>query len=256
MEISGNVVVVTGGGSGLGEATVRRIVKKGGKAIILDLQEEKSLAIIDELGEEYARFYKTNVASEEEVKAALNNAVKVFGKIDVVVNCAGIGHAQRVIGREGAYGLANFAKTIEVNLVGTFNVIQYVAEKMFTNKPNDKGERGVIINTASIAAFDGQIGQVAYSASKGGIVGMTLPIAREFAKQGIRVNTIAPGLINTPLFSTLSDEARGALEVQVPFPSRLGEPDEYAHLVVSMIENSYLNGETIRLDGAIRMQPK
>lgn len=256
MELNNKVALVTGGGSGLGEATVRRIVKNQGKVVILDLQEERSQNIVQELGEENVLFVKTNVASEDDVRAAMKAAIEKFSQIDIVVNCAGIGHAQRVIGREGAYGLANFAKTIEVNLVGTFNVIQYAAEQMFSNEPNDKGERGVIINTASVAAFDGQIGQVAYSASKGGIVGMTLPIAREFAKQGIRVNTVAPGLINTPLFSTLSDEARGALESQVPFPSRLGEPDEYAHLVTFIIENSYLNGETIRLDGAIRMQPK
>lgn len=256
MDISSKNVVVTGGGSGLGEAVIRQVVSAGGKAVILDVQEEKSQNLVDELGEEKVLFYKTNVSSEDEVKTTLNNMINVLGKIDVVVNCAGIGHAQRVIGREGAYGLANFMKIIEVNLVGTFNMIQYAAEKMFENAPNDQGERGVIINTASVAAFDGQIGQAAYSASKGGIVGMTLPIAREFAKHGIRVNTIAPGLMDTPLFSTLSDEARALLEAQVPFPSRLGQASEYAHLVKSIIENTYLNGETIRLDGAIRMQPK
>lgn len=256
MELTGKVVVVTGGGSGLGEAAVRRVVRHGGKAVIFDLQQERSEAIVQELGDEQVLFCQTDVSSEVTVTQSVEAAIEKFGQIDALVNCAGIAQIQRVVGREGAYGLAGFAKTIEVNLIGTFNVIQYVAEKMFTNEPNEKGERGVIVNTASAAAFDGQIGQAAYSASKGGIVGMTLPIAREFAKQGIRVNTIAPGLMNTPLFSTLSDEARMALEIQVPFPTRLGEPDEYAHLVTSIIENPYLNGETIRLDGAIRMQPK
>ncbi|WP_332647378.1 3-hydroxyacyl-CoA dehydrogenase [Lysinibacillus sp. 54212] len=256
MELRNKVALVTGGGSGLGEATVTRIVENGGKAVILDLQEERSHAVVDRLGADNVLFVKTNVVNEEEVQNIINKAIDKFGKIDIVVNCAGIGQPQRVIGREGAQNLAHFVKTIEVNLIGTFNVIRLAAEKMFTNEPNEKGERGVIINTASVAAFDGQIGQAAYSASKGGVVGMTLPIAREFAKQGIRVNTIAPGLIETPLFDSLSDEAKRALEAQVPFPSRLGRPEEYAHLVTSIVENAYLNGETIRLDGAIRMQPK
>ncbi|RHW38326.1 3-hydroxyacyl-CoA dehydrogenase [Lysinibacillus yapensis] len=256
MELSNRVALVTGGGSGLGEATVKRIVNNGGKAVILDLQEERSLALVEKVGTENAVFVKTNVTNDEEVQNAINIALNHFQKIDLLINCAGIATPNRVVSRKGAQNLSEFTKVIEVNLIGTFNVIRLAAEAMFSNEPNENGERGVIINTASVAAFDGQIGQAAYSASKGGIVAMTLPIAREFANQGIRVNTIAPGLMKTPLVGTLPDEAIALLESQVPFPSRLGKPEEYAQLVTSLIENPYINGETIRLDGAIRMQPK
>ena len=256
MRIQNSIACVTGGASGLGEETVRNIVKKGGKAAIFDLNEERGNRLVEELGEN-AIFFKVNVSSEDEVRNAIDSAIAQFGSINTVVNCAGIGNGEKTVGRNNqAHGYDSFKRVIEVNLLGTFNVIRLAAEKMVTNNEDEAGERGVIINTASVAAFDGQIGQVAYSASKGGIVGMTLPIARDLAKSGIRVVTIAPGLIETPLFGTLSDEARAALEAQVPFPSRLGRPSEYAHLAQTIIENGYLNGETIRMDGAIRMAPR
>lgn len=250
------VAVVTGGSSGLGEATVLNIVNQGGKAAIFDLDEVKGNKLVEKLGAENVLFIKTNVTSEENVENAIQQVIRKFGNINLLVNCAGIGTPQRVIGKNGVHALEDFEKIIRVNLIGTFNVIRLVANQMFSNIPNEEGERGVIINTSSVSAFEGQIGQAAYSASKGGIVSMTLPIAREFAKQGIRVLTIAPGLMETPLFDTLSDEARRSLEASVPFPSRLGYPSEYAKLVQSIVENTLLNGETIRLDGAIRMQPR
>ena len=256
MKLRDRVAIVTGGGSGLGEATVRRIVQNGGKAAILDLQEDRSIAVVEKLGSDKTLVIRTDVRIEVVVETAINATIKKFKKIDILINCAGIATPNRVLGRKGVIELSEFTKVIQVNLIGTFNVIRLAAEKMAINERNEHGECGVIINTASVAAFDGQIGQAAYSASKGGIVSMTLPIAREFARQGIRVNTIAPGLMKTPLVGTLPDEAVASLEAQVPFPSRLGYPEEYAHLVTSIIENSYINGETIRLDGAIRMQPK
>ncbi|SDN32034.1 3-hydroxyacyl-CoA dehydrogenase [Bacillus sp. OK048] len=255
MRIQDSIALVTGGASGLGEATVRNIVKNGGKAVILDLSVEKGTCLEEELGEN-AVFYKTNVTSEEDVQTAITSTIARFGNINTVVNCAGIAVAEKTVGRNTAHSFESFKKVIEINLIGTFNVIRLAAEKMVNNQPNQEGERGVIINTASVAAFDGQIGQAAYSASKGGVVGMTLPIARDLAKSGIRVMTIAPGLIETPLFASLSEQAKTALESQVPFPSRLGHPSEYAQLTQSIIENVMLNGETIRLDGAIRMPPR
>ncbi|MEH7494929.1 3-hydroxyacyl-CoA dehydrogenase [Neobacillus niacini] len=255
MRIQDSIALVTGGASGLGEATVRNIIKNGGKAAILDLSEEKGTALAEELGEN-AVFYKTNVTSEEDVQNAITSAIAQFGSINTVVNCAGIAVAEKTVGRNQPHSFDNFKKVIEINLIGTFNVIRLAAAQMVNNQPNQEGERGVIINTASVAAFDGQIGQAAYSASKGGVVGMTLPIARDLAKSGIRVITIAPGIIETPLFGSLTEQAKAALESQVPFPSRLGRPSEYAQLTQSIIENVMLNGETIRLDGAIRMAPK
>ena len=256
MQINGSVALVTGGASGLGEATVTRLVENGGKAAILDLQEERGQALVEKLGNEHVLFIKTNVTSEEEVQAAVNQAVEKFGAIHAAVNCAGIGAAQKTVGKEGPHDLSIFKRVIEINLIGTFNVIRLAAEKMAQNEPNSDGERGVVINTASVAAFDGQMGQAAYSASKGGIVGMTLPIARDLARSGIRVLTIAPGLMNTPLFAGAPEKVRNALGAMVPFPQRLGTSEEYAMLAQQIIENAYLNGETIRLDGAIRMQPK
>lgn len=239
----------------MGEATVRRLVAEGGKAAIVDLSEEKGAKLAAELGD-HAVSFTADVTDEAAVQQVVNRIEERFGKLDIVVNCAGIGVAEKVLSRKGPHALSSFTKTIQVNLIGTFNVIRLAAEKMSTNLPNEEGERGVIVNTASVAAFDGQIGQAAYSASKGGIVGMTLPIARELARYGIRVMTIAPGLFDTPLFASLPQEARESLGKMVPFPPRLGQPDEYARLVQCIVENPMLNGETIRLDGAIRMQPK
>ncbi|MFJ5714289.1 3-hydroxyacyl-CoA dehydrogenase [Neobacillus sp. NPDC093127] len=255
MQIQACRGIVTGGASGLGEATVRNIVGSGGKAVIFDQSEEKGARLQTELGESVL-FLKADVTKEEDIQEAVNKAAEFMGGVNAVVNCAGIGIAEKVLGRNGAHNLALFSKVINVNLIGTFNVIRLAVEKMTGNEVNDQNERGVIINTASVAAYDGQIGQAAYSASKGGIVGMTLPIARELARYGIRVMTIAPGLFHTPMFDTLPQEARDSLGKMVPFPSRLGYPSEYAQLVQSIIENPMLNGETIRLDGSIRMQPK
>lgn len=255
MDLKQVVALVTGGASGLGEATIRRIVNDGGKAIILDLAVERGEKLAAELGGS-ALFFKTDVSSAESVQAALEQAVKVFGRINVVVNCAGIGVAEKVLGKKGPHSLESFLRTIQINLIGSFNVIRLAAEYMASNEPNAGNERGVIINTASVAAYEGQIGQAAYSASKGGIVGMTLPIAREMAAHGIRVMTIAPGLFETPMFEALPEEARKSLGAMTPFPSRLGYPEEFALLVKSIVENPMLNGTTIRLDGAIRMQPR
>ncbi|GAM16380.1 3-hydroxyacyl-CoA dehydrogenase [Mesobacillus selenatarsenatis] len=255
MKMSEVRAIVTGGASGLGEATVRRIVEQGGKAAILDLSVERGDALVKELGEQ-AVLIKTDVTSEEEVSNAISKAIESFGSINTVVNCAGIGVAGKLLSRKGVHSLDMFSKVISINLIGTFNVIRLASEQMSKNEANEFGERGIIINTASVAAFDGQIGQAAYSASKGGVVGMTLPIARELAAYGIRVMTIAPGLFHTPMFDSLPEEARDSLGKMVPFPQRLGYPEEYAQLAESILTNPMLNGETIRLDGAIRMQPK
>ncbi|AXN39572.1 3-hydroxyacyl-CoA dehydrogenase [Peribacillus butanolivorans] len=255
MDIQETIAVVTGGASGLGAATVRNIIKKGGKAVIFDLSEENGVKMVEELGDSVI-FIKTDVTSEENVLEALEQGIEKFGSINTIVNCAGIAIAEKVIGRKGTHELKAFSKVVTVNLVGTFNVIRLAAEKMVNNQANEEGERGVIINTASVAAFEGQIGQAAYSASKSGIVGMTLPIARELASKGIRVVSIAPGLFHTPMFDSLPEEARASLGKTVPFPSRLGYPEEYAKLTESIITNPMLNGETIRLDGAIRMSPR
>lgn len=255
MELKEVVAAVTGGGSGLGEATVREIVNQGGKALILDLQEERGADLVKELGERVC-FLKTDVTDEKGLGKSLTEGVEQFGKINVLINCAGVAIARKTLGRKGAHDLESFSKVVGVNLIGTFNAIRLTSEKMAENKPTSDGERGVIINTASIAAFDGQVGQVAYSASKGGIVGMTLPIARDLSEVGVRVMCIAPGLFETPLFASLPEEAKDSLGEMTPFPKRLGKPKEYADLVISIIKNSMLNGETIRLDGAIRMQPR
>jgi NAD(P)-dependent dehydrogenase (short-subunit alcohol dehydrogenase family) len=259
MNFTNKTALVTGGASGLGEATARLFHEQGANVVILDLNTERGEALAAELGER-SRFIRTNVAEEADVQAAVDLAVSAFGGVNVAVNCAGIAEARKTIGKVGGvYGphsLEVFRKVITVNLLGTFNVIRLAAFAMEQNTPNQEGERGVIINTASVAAYDGQMGQVAYSASKGGIVGMTLPIARDLARSGIRVMTIAPGLFETPLMASLPEEARLSLGQQVPFPSRLGRPVEYALLAKSIVENPMLNGEVIRLDGAIRMGPK
>lgn len=259
MQLQNSTALITGGASGLGEATARLFLSHGARVIILDLNETSGEALEKEFSGQL-RFFKTNVSDEVEVRSALSAALETFGSIQIAVNCAGIALARKTIGKiDGVYGphaLDVFEKTIRVNLIGTFNVIRLVGFAMEKNEPNEEGERGVIINTASVAAYDGQIGQAAYAASKGGIVSMTLPIAREFAKTGIRVMTIAPGLFETPLLMDLPEEARLSLGQQVPFPSRLGRPSEYALLTKSIVENPMLNGEVIRLDGAIRMGPK
>ena len=253
MEMKDVLAVVSGGASGLGEATARRIVNAGGKVAIFDMNEKRGDALAKELG---VLFLKTDVANAEEVAANFVFAREVFGNINALVNCAGIATPGKVLSQGGPLSLDRFEHVIRVNLTGTFNMIRVAADVMQANEPNEEGERGVIVNTASVAAFEGQIGQAAYSASKGGVVGMTLPIARELAAFGIRVMTIAPGLVETPLFDGLPEVARNSLAAMVPFPKRLGRPDEYAKLVESIFTNTMLNGEVIRLDGAIRMQPK
>jgi NAD(P)-dependent dehydrogenase (short-subunit alcohol dehydrogenase family) len=253
MQIKNSVFLITGGASGLGAATARMAVENGGKVVIADLQAEAGEKLAKELG---GRFVKCDVTSEADGKAAVEAAVKNFGGLHVLVNCAGIGTAERTVGKDGPHNLAHFTKVIGINLIGSFNMIRLAAFAMVNAGPNAAGERGVIINTASVAAYDGQIGQAAYSASKGGIVGMTLPIARDLSRNGIRVVTIAPGLFLTPMLLGLPKEAQESLGKQVPFPSRLGNPAEYAALARHIVENEMLNGETIRLDGAIRMAPR
>ena len=253
MLIKNSVFLVTGGASGLGEATARMAAENGGKVVVADLQADRGEKLAKEIG---GRFVKCDVSAEADGKAAVAVALKEFGGLHVLVNCAGIAIAERTIGKEAPHDLGRFSKVIGVNLIGTFNMIRLAAEAMTKAGPNAAGERGVIINTASVAAYDGQIGQAAYSASKGGVVGMTLPIARDLSRNGIRVCTIAPGLFETPMMQGLPKEAQESLGKQVPFPSRLGRPAEYAQLARAIVENEMLNGETIRLDGAIRMAPK
>ena len=252
MEIKGKVFIVTGGASGLGEGTARMIAAEGGKVVIADLQEEKGKALAAELGGAYVR---CDVSSEEDGKAAVAQAT-AMGKLVGLINCAGIATASKTVGKEGAHALSLYTKTIMVNLVGSFNMIRLAAEAMCRNEPEPTGERGVLISTASVAAYDGQIGQAAYSASKGGVVGMTLPIARDLARNGIRNMTIAPGIFGTPMLFGMPQEVQDALAAGVPFPSRLGTPQDYAKLARHIIENDMLNGEVIRLDGAIRLPPK
>lgn len=256
MNLKDKVAVITGGASGLGRATAETIVAEGGRVALLDLNEELARNTAKELGEG-ARAYTVNVVEEQSVQDAIDAVMADFGAIHVNVNCAGIGAAARTVGREGAMPLKTFNFVIQVNLVGTFNTLRLCAEQMQKNEPEDEdGERGVIINTASVAAFDGQIGQAAYSASKAGVVGMTLPIARDLARTGIRVCTIAPGIFETPMMMGAPDPVRLPLIEMVQFPKRLGDAPEYALLARQIIENRYLNGETIRLDGGIRMQPR
>jgi len=255
VDLNGHTVLVTGGASGLGSAVVDMVVAAGGRAVILDVNDEKGRDKASQL-RSVVRFVKGDVTQEADVQKAVDTAAVDFGQLDGLVNAAGIPAAERVLGRDGVLPLDRFTRVIHVNLIGTFNTIRLAAAAMDRNTPNAAGERGVIVNTASVAAFDGQIGQAAYSASKGGIVGMTLPIAREFARIGVRVMTIAPGTFDTPLLAALPEAARVSLAQQVPFPSRLGRPEEYAALVRHIFENEMLNGEVIRLDGAIRMAPK
>jgi NAD(P)-dependent dehydrogenase (short-subunit alcohol dehydrogenase family) len=253
MKIEGSGAIVVGGASGLGEATARALSERGAHVTIADINEEKGNALADELGVD---FVKTDVTKPDEVEAAVAKAAEADGGLRISMHCAGVGWPERIASSRGPHQLQPFEIVIGVNLIGTFNALRFAAKSMIDNEPDDGGERGVCVNTASIAAYDGQIGQVAYSASKGGVVGMTLPAARDLSRNGVRVNTIAPGLFDTPLLGALPEEQRQALGAGIPFPQRLGRPDEYAALALHIAENTMLNGEVIRLDGALRMPPK
>ena len=252
MEIQGKVFIVTGGASGLGEGTARMLAAAGGKVVIADMQAEKGQAVAQAIG---GVFVRCDVTSEADGQAVIAQAT-ALGKLMGLVNCAGVAPAEKIVGKNGAHSLANFSKTISINLIGSFNMMRLAAEAMGKNEPESTGERGVLISTASVAAYDGQIGQAAYAASQGGIVGMTLPIARDLARSGIRNMTIAPGIFGTPMLFGMPQEVQDALAAGVPFPSRLGKPEDFAKLVRHIFENDMLNGEVIRLDGAIRLAPK
>jgi NAD(P)-dependent dehydrogenase (short-subunit alcohol dehydrogenase family) len=253
MQIGGGVFLVTGGASGLGGATARMIAGAGGKVVIADLKEAEGSALAKELG---GKFVRTDVTDDASGKAAVAAAVDSFGTVHGLINCAGVVHGEKVLGKEGPHALTSFARVVNINLVGTFNMVRLAAGAMAKNTPNPDGERGVIVNTASVAAFDGQMGQAAYAASKAAVAGMTLPLARDLARNGIRVMTIAPGIFETPMAEQIPPDIAEALAKSVPFPPRLGRPSEYAALVRAIVENEMLNGEVIRLDGAIRMAPK
>jgi NAD(P)-dependent dehydrogenase (short-subunit alcohol dehydrogenase family) len=255
MQINGHVFLVTGGASGLGAAVTRLIVQEGGSVVVADVNRAAGEAIAAELGEA-GRFAVTDVTSETGGQAAVALALSAFGHLHGLVNCAGVAPAEKILGRDATHRLESFARAVNINLVGTFNMIRLAAEAIAREEPDGDGERGVIVNTASIAAFDGQIGQAAYAASKGGVVSMTLPIARELARYGIRVVTIAPGVFETPMMAGFPEEVQTALGKSVPFPPRLGKPQEFAALVKHVCENTFLNGEVIRLDGALRMGPR
>jgi NAD(P)-dependent dehydrogenase (short-subunit alcohol dehydrogenase family) len=248
--------IVTGGASGLGFAVAQHLVRRGGKVVLFDVNQDKGEAAVAELGAANARFLRTDVTDEAGVVANVATAREFMGGLNVAVNCAGILGAGRVLGREGTMPLSQFATTVMVNLVGSFNVAKAAADAMQHNEAGEDGERGVIVNTASVAAYEGQIGQAAYSASKGGVVGMTLPMAREFARVGIRVNTVAPGIFWTPMVDGMPEAVQQSLSASIPFPSRLGRPEEFAETVAFILGNRYLNGETLRLDGAVRLAPK
>lgn len=254
MRIENNVFVVTGGGSGLGSATARMLVRAGGKVVLADVNREAGEKVAECLGVN-ACFVQADVTNDESARGVFS-AAQSMGSLRGLVNCAGIAPAEKVVGKEGPHKLESFARAININLVGTFNMIRLAAEIMTASDPDEAGERGIIISTASVAAFEGQLGQAAYAASKGGVVAMTLPIARELARYGVRVMTIAPGIMETPMLLGMPAEVRESLGMMVPFPSRLGKPDEYANLVEHIVANQYLNGEVIRLDGAIRMASK
>jgi NAD(P)-dependent dehydrogenase (short-subunit alcohol dehydrogenase family) len=256
MNLSTVRAVITGGVSGLGFATAQHLVAAGAKVALFDINDEKGAAAVAGLGAANARYFRTNVTDEADVAANVAAARDFLGGLNAAINCAGILGAGRVLGKEGAMPLAQFSGTVMVNLVGSFNVAKAAAALMQHNDAGDDGERGVIVNTASVAAYEGQIGQAAYSASKGGVVGMTLPMARELARFGIRVNTIAPGIFWTPMVDTMPESVQQSLSASIPFPSRLGRPEEFADLVAYIVGNRYLNGETIRLDGAVRLAPK
>ena len=255
MQVEESTFFITGGGSGLGAATARLFAENGARVALADVDEEAGEQMASQIGSG-AEFVRTDVTDEESVQDALDSVVEIFGSLNGAVNCAGIGPAARVVGKKGVHDLGLFTKTVEINLVGTFNVIRFAAVRLAENELGEDGERGVIINTASVAAYDGQIGQAAYAASKGGVVALTLPVARELASSGIRVVTIAPGIFETPMLVALPEDAKESLGKQVPFPPRLGRPEEYAALAKHIVENQMLNGEVIRLDGSIRMAPR
>jgi NAD(P)-dependent dehydrogenase (short-subunit alcohol dehydrogenase family) len=255
MQIQDRGFIVTGSGSGLGAATARRLVAAGGRVLLADLNVETGKALAAELGAN-ARFAQCDVADSASAEAAVTSFRSAFGALHGLVNCAGVAPSEKVLGREGPHKLEAFARTVQINLIGTFNTLRLAAAAMAQSEPDAGGERGVIVNTASVAAFDGQLGQAGYAASKGGVVAMTLPIARELARHGIRVMTIAPGIMETPMIKAMPTEVQDSLGRMVPFPPRLGQPDEFARLVMHIIDNTYLNGEVIRLDGAIRMAAK
>lgn len=253
MNLNGTSAIVTGGASGLGGATAEALAGAGVKVSLWDLQEDKGAAHAEKIG---GAFFKVDVTSEDSVSAALNDCIAAHGAPSILVNCAGVATGEKTVGKNGAHNFDNFKRTVTINLFGTFNCIRLVAAEMEKNDPQADGERGVIINTASVAAFDGQIGQAAYAASKAGVAGMTLPIARDLMSIGVRVNTIAPGIFWTPMMAGMDQKVQDALAAMVPFPKRLGAPEEYASMALEICRNSYMNGETIRLDGAIRMQPR
>ena len=255
MKLSEAKAVITGGASGLGFASAQRVIDEGGQVVLLDINDELGAESVAKLGDR-ASYVSTDVSSEDSVKAAIKQAAETMGGITLAVNCAGVADAGRALGRDGPWPTANFNRVIQINLIGTFNVTKEAAAVMNANEPTEDGERGVIISTASIAAFEGQIGQAAYSASKGGVHAMMLPLAREFAQFGIRVNTSAPGIMLTPMMAGMPEEVQDSLAAQVPFPKRLGKPEEYANTVAYIYETTYVNSETVRCDGAIRMQPK
>ncbi|MFG1249100.1 3-hydroxyacyl-CoA dehydrogenase [Xanthobacter flavus] len=255
MKIEGRVFLVTGGGSGLGAAVSRMVVDNGGRVVLVDINADAGAAMAAELGDA-ARFQRADVSSEADGKAAIQLALDSFGHVHGLVNCAGVAPGEKVVGRDGPHRLESFVRGITVNLIGTFNMLRLAADAMVKEEPDGEGERGVIVNTASVAAFDGQIGQAAYAASKGGVAALTLPVARELARFGIRVVTIAPGIFETPMMAGLPQDVQDSLGKSVPFPSRLGRPSEYAALVKHICENNMLNGEVIRLDGALRMAPR
>lgn len=255
MQLTDKVFLVTGAGSGLGNAVARMVVENGGKVVLLDINAEAGEAAAVDLGAN-ARFQKTDVTSDEDGQAAIKAALDAFGRIDGLVNCAGVAPGEKIVGRDGPHRLESFARAVSINLIGTFNMLRLAAEAMTKNQPDASGERGVIVNTASIAAYDGQIGQAAYASSKGAVAALTLPAARELARHGIRVVTIAPGIFKTPMMAGMSQEVQDGLGASVPFPPRLGDPAEYASMVRHIAENQMLNGEVIRLDGALRMAAK
>ena len=256
MNISGKVAAVTGGASGLGEATVRHFLQNGAKVVILDLNDDNAKKLIDELGNENLKYINTNIMEEEPVKKAMEFIQKEFGALHITVNCAGTGYGGRIIGKDAPHPLDHFKFIIDLNLVGTFNVMRLAAELMDKNEPDAQGEKGVIINTASVAGYEGQIGQSAYSASKAGVIGLTLTAARDLARHAIRVNTIAPGIFDTPLMKLAPDKVRDPLLESTQFPHRFGDPSEFGNLAAHIVDNTYLNGETIRIDSGMRMKPR